>query len=162
MDEGKIYITITDQRIGGETTGKPPQQPTDNGGQEKEDKNLLGDYIKHRFFSLVQEQAKQMVNYAISNIGNFTGDYQTQREIEVGLKATNLGVNLVTSFVAGFTATGGNVIGGAVAVGIVVATSAISYGLQETVNKVNNRNQNYNIAQLREISGLDALTNGGR
>lgn len=163
MDEGKIYITISDQRLGGGTPDTPPQIPQDQDKDKSENKeNLLGNYLKHRFFNMVQDQAKQMVSYTVANIGNFTGDYQVQREVEVGMKIVNFGVSLVTSFVGGMTATGGNVVGGIAGVAFMVASSGVNFGLQETANRVNNRNQNYSIAQLKEISGLDALTNGGR
>ena len=160
MDEGKIYITISDQRVDGGDGGgqKPPQDPQD---PEKKDKNnLLTDYFKHSFFNFVESQAKQMVNYTVSNIGNFTGDYQSQRNIESAMKLVNVGVGLVSSFVAGMSVAGP--VGGAVAVAFSMVAQGVNFGLQEHANRVSNRNQNYNISQLREISGLDALTNGGR
>lgn len=155
MDEGKIYITISDTRGGGKT-------PTPKEPKEEKEKNLLGDFLKHKFFNMVEDQAKQMVNYTIGNIGNFTGDYQVQREIETSMRVANMGVSLVTAFKVGMTATGGNILGGVAAVGFMVASQGINIALQEHANKVSNRNQNYNIEQLRNISGLDALTNGGR
>lgn len=164
MDEGKIYITISDTRNGGgngEITPSPtPSTPTGTSGEKEP--NLLGDFVKHKFYNMVQEQTKQIINYSIANIGNFTGDYQVQREVETGVKVVNMGINLATTFAGGFIATGGNIVGGVAAVGIMVASQTINFALQETANRVSNRNQNYNIEQLRNISGLDALTNGGR
>lgn len=167
MDEGKIYITISDTRNGGnggggETPTPSPTPSTATGTSGEKEPNLLGDFIKHKFYNMVQEQAKQLVNYSIGNIGNFTGDYQVQREVETGVKVANIGVNLATTFAGGFIATGGNIVGGIAAVGFMVASQTINFALQETANRVSNRNQNYNIEQLRNISGLDALTNGGR
>lgn len=162
MDEGKIYITISDTRGGGGEPTPSPETPTPKEPKEEKEKNLLGDFLKHKFFNMVEDQAKQMVNYTIGNIGNFTGDYQAQREIETSMKVANMGVSLVTAFMGGMTATGGNILGGVAAVGFMVASQGINIALQEHANKVSNRNQNYNIEQLRNISGLDALTNGGR
>ena len=76
------------------------------------------------------------------------------------MKLVNVGVGLVSSFVAGMSVAGP--IGGAVAVAFSMVAQGVNFGLQEHANRVSNRNQNYNISQLREISGLDALTNGGR
>ena len=158
--DGKIYITISDRRIG-EGGGETPDTPQTQKDDEKK-KDLLGDFLKHKFYNLVQEQAKQMGRYTLANIGNFTGDYQYQREMNVAMDVLGEAVNLVSAFTTGTMATGGNVIGGAVAVAITVASQTINFALQESANRVSNRTQNYNIQQLRDISGLNALTNGSR
>ena len=159
QEDGKIYITISDRRIGeggGEVVPENPDTQTD----EDKKKKALTDYLKHRFFNFVEQQAKQMATYTIENIGNFTGDYQYQREISVGVQILNEGITLASSFGSGMAM--GGVVGGVAAVVITVASQTINFTLQEQANRVSNRNQNYNIQQLRDISGLNALTNGSR
>lgn len=158
-ENGRIYITISDKRNGG---GGGDGDDEKEKKHKKSDEEVLADYIKHSFFSMIKSQAKQMVNYTVSNIGNFTGDYQAQREIQASMQSLNVGVSLATAFLGGTIATGGNPIGGVVATVITATAQAVNFGLQEHTNRVVTRNQNYNISQLREISGLDALTNGGR
>lgn len=170
MDEGKIYITISDTRSNGGGnngggndggSGTSVLQKEINAEDKKADSiDPFKNYIQHSFYNFVENQAKQMLNYSISNIGNFTGDYQTQRDIQSIVNVSNFGVSLITSFMAGMAI--GGVAGGIVASGIAVASKGINLGLSEWAGRVNNRNQNYSISQLREISGLDALTNGGR
>lgn len=167
MDEGKIYITISDQRGSdggngnGGGSGASALQKEINAGDKKTDSvDPFKNYIQHSFYNFVENQARQMLDYSISNIGNFTGDYQTQRDIQSIVSVSNFGVSLVTSFMAGMAI--GGVAGGIVASGIAIASKGINIGLSEWAGRVNNRNQNYSISQLREISGLDALTNGGR
>lgn len=158
--DGKIYITISDRRIGDDGGEVVPVNPQTTPNEEEKKKNILGDYLKHRFFNLVENQAKQMATYTIANIGNFTGDYQYQREINVGVEILNEGITLASSFGSGMAV--GGVVGGAVAVAITIASQTINFAMQEQANRVSNRNQNYNIQQLRDISGLNALTNGSR
>lgn len=153
-ENGKIYITISDKAMGG---GGESEKPT-----EKKKEKTLGEYSKHAFFSFIKQEANTMINYSISNIGNFTGDFQMQRDVQVAVQVVGLATNLATSFIAGMTLSGGNVAGGLVAMGISLAAQTINYGLGEITGQLQNRNQNYNIAQLRNISGLDTLTNGSR
>ena len=69
MADGKIYIIVTDQLPG----GGGPLVPDRQSGSEKEKKdNALSDFARHKFFNFIESQAKQAINYSISNIGNFT------------------------------------------------------------------------------------------
>ena len=157
QDTGKIYITISDRRIGQGGGEDDPQT------QQKETKTkTLGEYAKVQFFHFIKSEANTMVNYTLGNIGNFTGDYQAQRDVQAMLNGIGVATTLGNSFIAGLTLTGGNIAGGLVAVAITGAGQLINYGLNELTNTRQTRNQNYNITQLRELSGLDSLTNGGR
>lgn len=161
QETGKIYITISDQRLGdGKGGGKDDPDKVINPFDDNET-DALSKYAQHRFFSFIKSQASQMVNYTIGNIGNFTGDYQVQREVQVIQKMAGFGINLGLSFKAGVSLAGSTA-GGLIGVSLAIATEAINYGLQEMTGRLSNRNQNYEIEQLREISGLNALTNGGR
>lgn len=156
-DKGKIYITISDRRIGenGQIEGDNTQE-----NDAENNKNVLGEFVKHKFFNLIQSQAKQIAMYSVNNIGNFTGDYQIQREVNVAVKLLNMGVSLGTSFASGLSV--GGPVGGVVAVAVSMVAMGTSIALEEVSGKITNRNQNYHIEQLREISGLNALTNGSR
>lgn len=158
QDTGKIYITISDRRIG---QGGGEDDPQTQSKRETKTKTL-GEYAKVQFFNFIKSEANTMVNYTLGNIGNFTGDYQAQRDVQAMLNGIGVATTLANSFIAGLTLTGGNIAGGLVAVAITGTSQLINYGLNELTNTRQTRNQNYNITQLRELSGLDSLTNGGR
>lgn len=155
-NDGKLYIVITDRR-----PEQLNQEEDGNGDKEKKQKTI-GDYAKHRFFDLVKEQSKQVVNNTIGNIGNFTGDFQTQQQITEAVNYGNTLKSLAMSAYAGFKMTGGNPIGAIVAVGFSIASQGINFLLEERANKFANYKQNYQIEKMRDLSGLNGLTNGGR
>lgn len=157
-NDGKIYITISDTRAGGGGTTSLSELS----------KNRQADWWKMTQGVLRADQeyyqnavtvagamvgmATQSVNFALSNIGNFSGSYQSQREIDAAKSAI-----LKTTGFLGATVAGGGA--GAVAYASVML---FNFGISEFVNEVQFRKQNYDIAKLREISGLNGLTNGGR
>jgi hypothetical protein len=161
-DTGKIYITISDTR-GGSGSGRTPDVPNSQSNQDEEEQKtgMLNQYIRHRFFNLVQSQVKQAVNYTVGNIGNFTGNYQSQRDIEQGISAINWLVNIGTSFYTG-TKTTGSPIGGAVAAVLTVGSGLISAGYREYTEWFQNRKDNRNIEMMRNRLGLQGLTDGSR
>ena len=129
----KIYITISDKRgsgtIGQSDTGAKTTE------EEKEDK-ALSKYLQHQFFATIKSQTKQAVRYAVNNIGNFTGDYQTQRQMQSVVSLADFMVDL--------------------------GTSAINLAEQNSIGRVENKRLNYTIDILRQRSGLDTLTDGSR
>lgn len=147
--DGKIYITITDARTGEviKDTDKPTPTPTKP--SEEKDKTSIA---KHQLWHFIENEAKQMAQYTISNIGNFTGDYNAQRQINFGLSVLNSAKNI------GLAA----LYGGPVGAGIAVASMTINFGLQLHSENLEVKKQNHNIDQLRQLSGLDGLTNGSR
>lgn len=152
MDDGKIYITISDKRTSGGNGGggfNDPDQTPENPIEEESD---LQKYARHRFFSFVQSEAKQMVNYAISNIGNFTGDYNIQRTTQAVQRVGNIAMNVGVGFAVG------GVVGGVIA----IASTLINTGLEYIQGSVQTDKRNYEIDKLKELSGLNALTNGSR
>ena len=155
----KIYITISDKRgsgtIGQSDTGAKTTE------EEKEEK-ALSKYLQHQFFATIKSQTKQAVRYAVNNIGNFTGDYQTQRQMQSVVLLADFMVDLGTSAYTGFKLSGGNPVGAMVAVGINLATSAINLAEQNSIGRVENKRLNYTIDILRQRSGLDTLTDGSR
>lgn len=154
-DKNKLYITISDERGGGGTIPTPKPDAS----KEKKERDTLGRYIEHEMFHLVKSQATQSVNFALSNIGNFTGDYITQRK-----------VNEAKQSASGIMTIGVSTIAGAkygpwgAAIGFVVgAVSVISGGVFNVIsNSVENAKENYNISQLRERAGLNSIYDGSR
>ena len=156
MSDGKIYITISDTRNGSGGGVSPDTQNEQS--QDKE--SAVGKYLQHRFFNFVEGQAKQFVNYTVSNIGNFTGNYQAQRDVQVIMDNASFLINLGTSIVAGAKMGGawGAVLAGAITVG----SKAINFGYQEYSEQFQNRKVNRNIDMMRRRLGLEGLTDGSR
>jgi len=157
MSDGKIYITISDTRTGevlGGTNIQVPKAP-----KSENNENVLKDFAKHQFFNLIESEAKQMVNYSLSNIGNFTGDYNAQREVNFGLSALGFVRSLGMGAIAGAQY---GPVGAAIGVGVMAISQTINFGLQLHSQNLEIRKQNYSINQLRQLSGLDGLTNGSR
>ena len=155
MADGKIYITISDTR-GGSGAGVGEGAGTQNDRKE----NAVGKYVQHRFFNFIESQAKQAVNYTISNIGNFTGNYQAQRDTEELLKGVSIAINIGASIAAGAKMGGwvGAIIGGIISIG----SEAISFGYRERSEQFQNKKTNRNIEMMRRRLGLEGLTDGSR
>lgn len=158
-NDGKIYITISDRRFGRNKAEADEQNKLD---KQKDEKNPVADYTKQQFYNLVKQQAQQAVSYGISNIGNFTGDYVNQAHASDCMQVISMMGDLVTSFLGGMAATGGNPIGGLVAIGISVTGKAITSVEQQYAGYVENVRQNRSISQLRERAGLNGANNGSR
>lgn len=157
MADGKIYITITDEPLTKPEPGTP-QPPKPEG--EKDDKNsLFSDFAKHQFFEFIKAQSKQFINYTIGNIGNFTGNYQSQRQIQETISIGNRIANVGMAAIAGAKyGVAGAIIGAVVS----IASQGIELGLQDHTLGVQVKQQNREIDMMRKISGLDGLTNGSR
>lgn len=159
-NDGKIKIIITTGDVG----GKPGEPGTGDSNKEKEkDKkeNSLGSYIEHQFYNLIKEQAMNNINFAVNNIGNFTGDYQTQRTTSASISFVKKFINLGTAFAAGTKATG-SPIGGVIAASVAAVGDMISLQQLWFTNQVEQKKANYEIAQIRNRSGLNSLTDGSR
>ena len=155
--DGRIYITISDTREGEVIKGTKEVAPK----KEKEPKpakpkldteTKYSTIAMHQFIHFMQNEANQMVQYTLGNIGNFTGDYNTQRQIDFAKSAINVGGSIVVGAMAG----------GVVGAILAGAGQTINFGLQLHSQNFAIKKQNYNISQLRQLSGLDGLTNGSR
>ena len=150
----KLYITISDERGGGTPTPKPE-------GSKSKDKesDTLGRYIEHEAFHLVKSQVTKEVNFSLSNIGNFTGDYITQRKV-------NEAKQLVDGLVSiGMTTLAGAKYGvwGAVAGFVVGTIGQLSSGFYDNItNQAENAKVNYDMSQLRNRAGLNTVFDGSR
>jgi len=170
MADGKIYITITDERSGSTIPGTDispgiPKKKDDLGdlraGKPNSDtSSLFGDWAKHQFFNFTESQAKQFISYSIGNIGNFTGSYQTQRQIQETLRIGNMVKNVGLSMLAGFKF--GGFVGMAITGAIAVSSQTVNLIYEDYSLTVQTKQQNREIDMMRKISGLDGLTNGSR
>lgn len=158
-DDGKLYIIISDKREG--VNGEVNNSADFSSKKEKEKKSSQS-IITHQFYNFMIGQAKQFVNYNINNIGNFTGDYISQRRISEAMQAVNIATNIGGAFVSGMMMSGGNPVVGAAAAAIATAGVAINAGYQSYAQRVENAKMNYNIDQLRKRSGLNAYKDGSR
>lgn len=159
MNDGKLYIIISDKR-GNDDNGNAqsvPSVPSAN-TSNKSGQSL----ITHQFYNFISNQAKQFVNYNIQNIGNFTGDYVAQRQVNEAMQAASILMNIGGAFVSGTMISGGNPVVGAAAAAIATAGIAINAGYESYSQRIENAKINYNIDQLRMRSGLNVYLDGSR
>ena len=158
---GKLYITISDERgVGGAAISGNVDNGLINNNPELKDGNLATRYAEHELFHLVKQAAQQAVNFQLSNIGNFTGNYIRQEEVNQLRQGASDIMNIGTSTFAGF-ATAGPI--GAVAGFVAGATSVISGAIYSDLSaKVSYAKTNFSISQLRERAGLNATYDGSR
>lgn len=155
-NDGKIYITISDKR-GSDTT--PQSKGVSSGGnnsggniiKDLSPTNMLSNLIGHETAHFVVGEAKKLATYSLSNIGNFTGDYQSQRNINnalnIGNKLAGIAVSFAINPVLGLFS---------------IATTATNMALDMHSQDVQIHKQNTEIDRLRALSGLDQTTNGSR
>lgn len=172
MNDGKIYITISDKRGqggggGGSGNGEKPLRSHKVVPKEMQIYDASSQtvresaFLQHEVFHIATQQASQFVNYSISNIGNFTGNYQAQRDVQAAVGVGSSLANIVMVGVYAGMATGNPVIG-AFASMVALGSAVINYDRQERANSFVIKKQNREIEVMRDISGLNSLTNGGR
>lgn len=151
-DDGKLYIIISDKREGAEISSSFSVQSADvqTGNNLKKESNQK--YSTHRFYNFMESQAKQAVMYSLHNIGNFTGDYITQRRVNESLQAVNIISNIA---IAGISA-------GPVGAAIAAGSTLITAGFNELTNVINYTKISHNIDVLRKRSGLNIYEDGSR
>ncbi len=160
-NDGKIYITISDRRFGTNKAEADEQNQVDKQKSEKKDsKGIISDYAKHQFFNMIQSQAKQAVNYTVSNIGNFTGNYQSQRHIQESMQILQFGTDIAMSAIAG--AKYGGAWGAVAGVGVALIGKGINFAQEYYAGYVENARTNRDIKQLRTRAGLNGSNNGSR
>ena len=157
MANNKLYITISDKRLGdGQATGS--ETPSTNTEEEKQS-NSIRRYAEHELYHFVKSAAMTTINYSISNIGNMTGDYITQRKVTTAKQMVESGVSIAMTTIAG--AKYGSV-GAAIGFAVGVGGNAINGYFEDLKNRVENTKTNYNIEQLRNKVGLNTKLDGSR
>jgi len=162
-NDGKIYIIITDDRNGGKAPGLQPnviQTTSSSGSSNSSGSNMVLSYAAHKFFGLIESEAKSTMLFSLHNVGNLTGDYIEQKDINRGLQSLNFLSSIGTAAIAGTTTFGP--IGGIIAATVVTASKIFSSLRENRLNIIENNKVNYSIEQLRARAGLNVLTDGSR
>ena len=157
-NDGKIYITISDKRFGQNKAEADEQNKLDK--QKDSDNKGIESFLQHKFFNIVESQAKQAISYSIANIGNFTGDYVSQQHMSDAVSIVNFLVDIGVSAAAG--AKMGGWVGALVAVGATTLTKGISFAESIYAGNIQTARTNRDIAQLRSRAGLNSTNNGNR
>lgn len=169
MADGKIYITISDTR-GGSNGGEQLNSSSNPSSvvqtaQSKKGTSDITKILALKAFDTAIGIANQAASYSIGNIGNFTGNYQQQRDIQSNLTIVNTVVGYGETAVSGFMMGGGGISGAIVAAVMVTAkagTDLFNKFLEIQADQINNRKINRNIEFMRNRLGLEGLTNGSR
>jgi len=160
-DDGKIYIIITDKLPAGTSPGTGPGMATTPSGSSSGSKsNIIMDYAAHEFFNLIKREALVAINYNLNNIGNFTGDYITQRHVNETRTILSDVASLGIATIAG--AKFGGAPGAIIATVVQAAGLATSAIVNYSLNQIQNTKTNYEISQLKDRSGLNSLKDGSR
>lgn len=158
-NKSKLYITISDERGGGTPT--PGPTGTDDGGKKEQEKSgMLGRYAEHEMFHLVKNTALKTVNYTLGNIGNFTGDYITQRKVNYAKGVISNIMKVGQATISG--AMMGGPVGALIGFGIGTANIVVDSVFEFISNTVETAKQNYEIDQLRIRAGLNTTYDGSR
>ena len=155
-NDGKIYITISDKRFGSNVAEADAQNKIDKQKEEKKE-NTFGSWVQHQFFGLIKQQVIQNVSFTVNNIGNFTGDYQSQRNVQLGLSIMSEMSGLGTAIATGAKY---GVPGVVVAIGTWTINKGISTAQQYALINLQIRKQEYSIEQLRNRAGLNPYIDG--
>ena len=159
MTDGKIYIIVTDKLPAG---GAEPQPGVETEKKEKKsDKDILMHYAKNKLIETVKSAASNAVHFSLGNIGNFTGDYITQRQINNNLQMASELMSFGATVWAGFKVTG-SPWGAAIAAAGWAVQKGLSIGEQLVTLNVEKTRVNYNIEQIRNRSGLNSHMNWNR
>lgn len=157
-NDGKIYITISDRRFGKNVAEADAQNKSDKEKQDKDSK--FGSWVEHQFFGLIKQQVMQNINFTVNNIGNFTGDYQAQRDAQLGLSLLNEAIGLGTSIYAG--AKIGGVPGALIAIGVYGVNKTISTMQQYELINLQTKQNRFQVEILKERSGLNSYKDWSR
>jgi len=156
--DGKIYIYVTNKL----PNEAPVTAKASNGAgsQDKQDNELISHWARAKLIGTIKSVATTGVNYSLNNIGNFTGDYITQANVDNALNNLNSVANIGLTAFAGLKVAGpiGAVVGGSLA----LISSGVNSALNIHSMQVANRKTNYEIEQLRIRSGLNTLLDGSR
>lgn len=116
-------------------------------------------FAEHQIFSFIRQEAKQVINHYVSNYGDRTGDYVTQKNTQMGISVASkaIGIGAATMMGAKY-----GPIGAAIGFGVTTTTTVLS-GVFEYENMLRKISiQNKNIELLKTRSGLNSLNDGSR
>lgn len=160
--DGKIYIVITDKLPGG-TQPSPGSAPTQGGDRsDGPGGELLKHWARDRLINTAKHAAVSSVMYTLENIGNFTGDYITQTHVNDSISNLKGIIGIGSAALSGFLVTGGNPIGAVLGATLSVINTGVSSIERIHSVRVQNRKVNYEIEQLRDRVGMNAVLDGSR
>lgn len=160
--DGKIYIVITDKMPDGARSGLGSAPTQDGDRSDGPGGELLKHWARDRVISTTKHAATSYVMYTLENIGNFTGDYITQTHINDSISNLKGIMGIGSAALAGFTVTGGNPIGAVIGATLSVINTGVSSIERIHSARVQNRKVNYEIEQLRDRVGMNAVLDGSR
>lgn len=158
--DGKIYIIVTDKLPGGGEPGPKPKPSPKKPERETLSDTLMSHWAKSQLISEVKQLATTAVNYQLSNIGNFTGDYIQQTRVNDALRSLSGLTHIVSATVAGAKA--GGPWGAVIGFSLGVINQTISSALEMNSRRIEVNKTNYEIAQLRQRVGLNTVLDGSR
>ena len=151
---GKIYITISDERKGVSPDSPRPDEPEN---EEETKKKSLGDYLLHKTLDFLRKELTEVSEYAIQNIGNFSGNYAAQRELSQTYQAVSSLVDMGLTI-----ALSPNPVVAVAAVGFKLISTGINDARRWLENTHDYNKSIYGIDQLRTRSGMNSLMDGSR
>lgn len=157
--DGKIYIVITDKRPEGEG-GSVIQSQSSSVQQEKNEYALIDHWAKGKLINEVKSLSRSAVMYSLNNIGNFTGNYIMQTQVNNTISNLSSLANIGVSAIAGAKMFG--IPGAIIAGSLAIINSNVSSALHIHSLRVENRKINYEIEQLRDRAGLNTTLDGSR
>ena len=155
--DGKIYIVITDRMPGS------PGSPEGDGkgeGAKKSESGMVAHWARQRLLGEAKSQANSWISYGINNIGNFTGNYTAQAEVQSQFNAISRIAGIGASALAGFKVAGPW--GAAIAAGISIINTTTQLFQRNNLLLLEQKRTNYAIAQLRERSAMNPYIDWGR
>lgn len=155
--DGKIYIIITNRLPNGMSPN--PEEDENQGGEGNSGQSLFSHWAKQRLINEAKSLATNSVMHTLHNIGNFTGDYMTQSHVNSALSAINGLIDIGTAAIAGAKF---GPAGAAIGAAIAIVNKGVSSGYALYQGYLENQRTNYEIRQLRDRSGMNALLDGSR
>lgn len=157
--DGKIHITITEGEGAGGNGNGGSGGDNKQGAKEKESK--LAKYTAHQAYHFVMQETKQIINHYASTIGERTGDYLTQDNVQASVRLLYKGMNIASMAIAGFQATG-TPVGAAIGAGVGLALSTTNEILSFVDYYRQIKIMNNNIEVLRVRAGFNSINDGSR
>ena len=158
-NDGKIYIVITRQKPSGPTgVGSGDADPDKK--QPSGTDSLFAHWARQRLLDTTRSLAKSTIMYGLSNVGNFTGNYMAQAQINNSVHALSGIASLGMTALAGFKV--GGPVGAAIATGLAIVNQTAQWVMGTYSGVIENQKTNYEIARLRDRSGLNTLLDGSR
>ena len=155
--DGKIYIVITDKMPG--SPGSPEGEGKGE-GPKKSESGMVAHWARQRLLGEAKSQANSWLSYGVNNIGNFTGNYTAQMEVQAGMNVVSRLSGIGMSTLAGLKV--GGIPGAVIAFGISTINLITQDVQKHNLRLFEQKRTNYAISQLRERSAMNPYVDWGR